>query len=139
MDFLDISSLGSAYRYAVKIEEKFQQNNKRYSVPAHPAQKQGNGNPGHKIQDKERTTSPHQKQIRGMGRQRSTLGSGANFIKSLITTLMNVAQRSHWWPNSNLNNHISILILNPIPHPQKMGSISLMQTPLPLLLLHRFN
>ena len=28
MDFLNISSLGSTYRYAVKIEEKFQQKNK---------------------------------------------------------------------------------------------------------------
>jgi hypothetical protein len=29
MDFLDISSLGSAYRYAVKIEQKFKHTNKR--------------------------------------------------------------------------------------------------------------
>jgi hypothetical protein len=29
MEFLDISSLGSAYRYAVKIEHKFKQQNKR--------------------------------------------------------------------------------------------------------------
>ena len=28
MEFLDISSLGSAYRYVVKIEEKFRQKNK---------------------------------------------------------------------------------------------------------------
>ena len=41
MDFLDISSLGSAYRYAVKIEEKFRQKNKRDSGPANPPQKQG--------------------------------------------------------------------------------------------------
>ena len=36
MDFLDISSLGSAYLYAVKIEEKFQQKNKRDSGPMNP-------------------------------------------------------------------------------------------------------
>jgi hypothetical protein len=29
MDFLDISSLGVAYRYAVKIEQKFKHHNKR--------------------------------------------------------------------------------------------------------------
>jgi hypothetical protein len=29
MDFLDISSLGAAYRYAVKIEQKFKHQNKR--------------------------------------------------------------------------------------------------------------
>ena len=45
MDFLDISSLGSAYRYAVKIEEKFRQKNKQDFGPANPPQKQGNGNP----------------------------------------------------------------------------------------------
>jgi hypothetical protein len=28
MDFLDISSLGAAYRYAVKIEQKFKHQNK---------------------------------------------------------------------------------------------------------------
>ena len=46
MDCLDISSLGFAYRYVVKMEEKFQQKNKQYSAPAHPPQKQGKGNPG---------------------------------------------------------------------------------------------
>jgi hypothetical protein len=29
MDFLDISSLGSAYRYVVKIEKKFKHQNKQ--------------------------------------------------------------------------------------------------------------
>jgi hypothetical protein len=29
MDFLDISSLGAAYRYAVKIEQKFKNQNKQ--------------------------------------------------------------------------------------------------------------
>ena len=29
MDFLDISSLGEAYQYAVKIEKNFKKNNKR--------------------------------------------------------------------------------------------------------------
>ena len=29
MDFQDISSLGAAYRYAIKIEQKFKQNNKQ--------------------------------------------------------------------------------------------------------------
>jgi hypothetical protein len=29
MDFLEISSLGAAYRYAAKIEQKFRQQNKR--------------------------------------------------------------------------------------------------------------
>ena len=45
MEFLDISSLGDAYRYAVKIEEKFWQKNKRDFGPVNPPQKQGKGNP----------------------------------------------------------------------------------------------
>ena len=46
MNFLNISSLGSSYQYAVKIEEKFQQKNKRDSRPMNPPQKQGKGNLG---------------------------------------------------------------------------------------------
>jgi hypothetical protein len=38
MDFLDISSLGAAYRYAVKIEQKFMQENKREFRSANPQQ-----------------------------------------------------------------------------------------------------
>ena len=48
-----------------------------------------------------RTTIPFHKQRMEMERQR-TPRSGANSIKSLGTTLMNVAQSSHWWPRSNL-------------------------------------
>jgi hypothetical protein len=38
MDFLDISSLGAAYRYAVKIEQKFKHQNKREFGSANPQQ-----------------------------------------------------------------------------------------------------
>jgi hypothetical protein len=37
-DFLDISSLGAAYRYAVKIEQKFKHQNKRDFGSANPQQ-----------------------------------------------------------------------------------------------------
>ena len=46
MEFLDISSLGSAYRYAVKIEQKFKQRNKREFGSANLPHKQGRGKPG---------------------------------------------------------------------------------------------
>ena len=46
MEFLDISSVGSAYRYAVKIEQKFKQRNKLEFGSANPLHKQGRGNPG---------------------------------------------------------------------------------------------
>jgi hypothetical protein len=38
MDFLDISSLGDAYRYVFKIEHKFKKQNKREFVSANPQQ-----------------------------------------------------------------------------------------------------
>jgi len=38
MDFLDISSLGATYRYAVKIEQKFKHQNKREFRSANPQQ-----------------------------------------------------------------------------------------------------
>jgi hypothetical protein len=45
MEFLDISSLGSTYRYAVKIEEKIKQKMQQF-VPGNPAQqKPGKGGP----------------------------------------------------------------------------------------------
>ena len=92
-----------------------------------------------RTQEKERKNSPYHKQIRGMERQRRTMGSGVNFIKFLGTTLMNVAQSSHYWMRSNLQNQILILIPNPMPQPLTMGGKLLMQTTLPLLLPHRFK
>jgi hypothetical protein len=38
MDFLDISSLGAAYRYVVKIKQKFKHQNKREFGSANPQQ-----------------------------------------------------------------------------------------------------
>jgi hypothetical protein len=38
MDFMDISSLGDAYRYAVKIEQKFKHQNKQEFRSANPQQ-----------------------------------------------------------------------------------------------------
>jgi hypothetical protein len=38
MDFPDISSLGAAYRYAVKIQQKFKHRNKRDFGSANPQQ-----------------------------------------------------------------------------------------------------
>ena len=46
-------------------------------------------------QQKKMTTSPRHKQRREMERQIRTPVSGADFIKALGTTLMNVTQSSH--------------------------------------------
>jgi hypothetical protein len=49
MDFLDISSLGFVYRYAIKIEHKFKKQNKWEFGSANPQQpKYGKGNPNSK-------------------------------------------------------------------------------------------
>jgi hypothetical protein len=45
MDFLDITSLGMTYRYAVKIEQKFKKKRREFGS-ANPSQpKQGKGGP----------------------------------------------------------------------------------------------
>jgi hypothetical protein len=70
MEFLDISSLGAAYRYAVKIEQKLKQKTREFG-PGKPSQKKpGKGMaPTHKTKDREKmdnikTTSPRRKQRR---------------------------------------------------------------------------
>jgi hypothetical protein len=45
MEFLDITSLGMAYRYVVKIKQKFKQKRREFG-PTNPSQpKQGKGIP----------------------------------------------------------------------------------------------
>ena len=82
MDFLDISSPGSAYRYAVKIEEKFRQKNKRDSRPMNPLQKQGKGNPGPQKtgQGKDNESPPQTK--KGDGKTKKDIGKWYKFHKS---------------------------------------------------------
>jgi len=46
MEFLDISSLGVAYRYAIKMKQKIKQRNKKEFRSANLPHKQGKGNPG---------------------------------------------------------------------------------------------
>jgi hypothetical protein len=50
MEFLDITSLGIAYRYAVKIEKKFKQKRREFGSanPSQPKQGKGNPNPHNK-------------------------------------------------------------------------------------------
>jgi hypothetical protein len=97
MDFLDISSLGAAYRYAVKIEQKFKHQKKREFGYANPQQ------PKYEkmaLTNSLPKTSPRHRKRRFTGRQRRTLENGVISTKSLGTTLMNIAQNSHWWLRS---------------------------------------
>jgi hypothetical protein len=96
MDFMDISSLSDAYRYAVKIKQKFKHQNKREFGSANPQQpKYDKDGPNKQSLLK---TSPSHRKRRVTRRQRRTLENGAISIKSPGTTPMNVAQNSHWWP-----------------------------------------
>ena len=91
MDFLDISSLGSAYRYAVKIEEKFRQKNKQDSGPTHPTQKQGKGNPGPQNKGQGNVNQSLRQEKKGDGKIKKDTDKWCKFHKILGTTLMNVA------------------------------------------------
>jgi hypothetical protein len=91
MDFLDIASLGVAYRYVVKIELKFKQKRGEFGSAKSSQPKQGKGGPTHKTRDRAkmstlRTTSPSRNPRRVMRSQRRTWENGVNTIKSLGTT-----------------------------------------------------
>jgi hypothetical protein len=94
MDFLDISSLGAAYRYVVKIEKNLSTRT--------------NGSLGLQIRNNQSMTkttltdslpktSPSHRKRRVMGRQRRTLEDGVIYTKSPGKTPMNVARNNHWW------------------------------------------
>jgi hypothetical protein len=73
MEFLDITSLGTTYRYVVKIEQKFKQKRQEFGSANSSQPKQGKGgpNPHSKGQRKMatlRTTSPSRNTRREMRR-----------------------------------------------------------------------
>jgi hypothetical protein len=65
MEFVDISSLGDAYRYDVKIEQKFRHQNKREFMSANTQQPKYDKDDPKKNLPK---TSPSHKKIRVTGR-----------------------------------------------------------------------
>jgi hypothetical protein len=103
MEFLDISSLGAAYRYAVKIEQKLKQKTRLFG-PGNPSQQKpgkGGPNPQNKGQRKDGQYQDNQSKPQAKKdteRQRKTPGSGATSIRALGITLLTAAQSSHWWP-----------------------------------------
>jgi hypothetical protein len=62
MEFLDISSFGAAYRYAVKIEQKLKQKTRQFGHgnPSHQKQVKGNPNPQNKGQSKDEQPQDNQ-------------------------------------------------------------------------------
>jgi hypothetical protein len=79
MDFLDISSLGAAYRYAVKIEQKFKHQNKREFGSANPQQPKYDKDSPNK-QSPENQSKPQEK--KGHGKTKKDTGKWCDFHKS---------------------------------------------------------
>jgi hypothetical protein len=81
-------------------------------------------------------TSPRHMKRRVTGRQRRTPENGVISTKAPVTTPMNVAQKSHWWPRSKTRSRTLIqnLILKIL-----VKDRSLTQTPLLLSRLQQFN
>jgi hypothetical protein len=78
MDFLDISSLGAAYRYVVKIEQKFKPQDKREFRSANPQKpKYDKYNPNK--QSPENQSKPHEK--KGHGKTKKDTEKWCDFHK----------------------------------------------------------
>jgi hypothetical protein len=54
MDFLDISSLGAAYRYAINIKQKLKQKMQQFGHGNPSQQNLGKGAPTHRTKDREK-------------------------------------------------------------------------------------
>jgi hypothetical protein len=101
MEFLDISSLGAAYRYVIKIEQKLKQKTRQFGLGNPSEQKAGKGDPNPlnkgqsndgQYQDNQykpdsiKTTSTSHKQRRTPERQRKISRSGATSLRALCWT-----------------------------------------------------
>jgi hypothetical protein len=105
MDFLDISSLGVAYRYVVKIERNLSTRTNRSSG----LQIRNNQSMTKKsLTNSLPKTSPSHRKKRVTGRQRRTPENGVISTKAPGTTPMNVAQNSHWWQRSKTRSRTLI-------------------------------
>jgi hypothetical protein len=78
MDFLDISSLGVAYRYVVKIEQKFKHQNKQEFGSANPQQPKYEKDDPNK-QPPENQSKPQEK--KGHGKTKKDTGKWCDFHK----------------------------------------------------------
>jgi hypothetical protein len=90
MEFLDISSLVTAYRYVVKIEQKLKQKTCKFWAwePLIAKSRKGWSQPVEKRADQRWTTSK---------RKRKIPGSGVTSIRAPGITLLIATQSSLWW------------------------------------------
>jgi hypothetical protein len=82
MEFLDISSLGATYRYVVKIEQKFKQQNKQeFGLQIHNNIKYGKDDPNsQKNQPQDNQSKPHEEKKGNMKMKKDT-GKWCEFHK----------------------------------------------------------
>jgi hypothetical protein len=133
MDFLDISSLGVAYRYVFKIEQNFRHQNKWEFRSANLQQPNYEKDDPNK-QLHENQSKPLEK--KGHGKTKRDTENGVISTKSPCTKPMNVAQNNHWWSRlkTRSQNLIQNLILKIL-----VKDKSSTQTPLLLSRLQQFN
>jgi hypothetical protein len=86
------------------IEKKFKKKKREFGSETLHSRSREKVAPTHIVRDQVemvtlRTTNPSRNTRTTMRRQRRTWGNGASTIKSLGTTLKNVAPSSHSWPN----------------------------------------
>jgi hypothetical protein len=108
MDFLDISSLGAAYQYVVKIEQNFKHHNKREFESANPQQPKYDKDNLNKQSPENQSKTQEKK---GHEKTKKDNEKWCDFHKAPGTTPLNVTQNNHWWPRSKTRSQTLIQIL----------------------------
>jgi hypothetical protein len=84
MDFLDISSLGVAYRYAIKLEKKFKKQTKwEFGFENTPQHNHGKGNPNSQNEGHSKEGQPQEIQSKkGNEKSKKEIGKWCEFQKN---------------------------------------------------------
>jgi hypothetical protein len=87
MEFLDISSLGMAYQYAIKIEQKLKQKTRQFGSGNPSQHKEGKGSPNMKKKGQRKYGKPQDNQSKlqakkDNGNMKKDTGKWCNFHKS---------------------------------------------------------
>ena len=106
MDFLGISSLRAAYRYAVKIEQKFKKKNKWDFGSANQHHKPGkigpNSQPKGQRKDKHSPDNQSKPQEKKHNWKSKDTDKWCEFHKLYPSTkMMSATQNNHCWPRQN--------------------------------------